>query len=483
MTTIATCSLPLDGHFRLATGNEASIEGEHRFLLIDGKRGYQALSQKTRLRVPCDLHLGERGTMSLWLAPLEDLGVSGPLSYVTSKSPNWQQYGLVSDAWPTNDIAQSTFAWYWQSFWHPQMIAKFMRGSAGGVAANYAVTPYVPVEHLPLHARTWYHLAFTWDKPACRFRIYVNGVLAGTTVYPFACQEPQRDLYLGNTAMVFADFLVEATEHPAATLAQRYQAAQITHDPRIANELTALFSPQPPTAITWTPDPNWSLRYERALTKPGDFDGWKQQGCMKPPFALKALECTPDGLLIQTPDEVDNETRVYFWSPDIFEGDLAVSYDFRPEQDTGLALLVVQASGMQREDFLTDHPPRTSGNMGTIIGDQVRNYHWEFFRHAVDVRGDLGTQVLIKNPWQRPLGMSSLPPITVGAWHRLLFLQEGRRIRIAIDGNVALDVLDDPWTNTGPVLTRGRIGLRLMYATRMRFRNVKIWNREPLPEF
>ena len=58
---------------------------------------------------------------------------------------------------------------------------------------------------------------------------------------------------------------------------------------------------------------------------------------------------------------------------------------------------MVQASGIHREDFLTDHPRRTTGSMETIIGDRVRNYHWEFYRRAVDVRGDLGTQVLCKN--------------------------------------------------------------------------------------
>jgi hypothetical protein len=36
---------------------------------------------------------------------------------------------------------------------------------------------------------------------------------------------------------------------------------------------------------------------------------------------------------------------------------------------------------------------------------------------------------------------------------------------------------DDPLAHTGPVLDRGRIGLRLMYGTRMYFRNLRIWNR------
>jgi hypothetical protein len=132
---------------------------------------------------------------------------------------------------------------------------------------------------------------------------------------------------------------------------------------------------------------------------------------------------------------------------------------------------------MQREDMLLDHPRRVTGSMQTIIGDRIRNYHWEFFRRAVDVRGDLGTQVLIKNPWYMPLGMSARPAFVPGEWYRLLFLQEGNRLRGAINGEWVLDVRDTALANHGPVFNSGRIGLRLMYQTRICLRALKIWNR------
>jgi Domain of unknown function (DUF1961) len=245
----------------------------------------------------------------------------------------------------------------------------------------------------------------------------------------------------------------------------------------VARELRALFTFQPKPTFAWKPDASWSLRYERSLTRQGDFDGWIQQGCLTEKFRMLAHEITPEGLLLHTPDKVDVETRVYFWSPDVFEGDLSLEYEFRPEQDTGLALLVLQASGMQGEDFIADHPTRTTGSMGTIIADRVRNYHWEYFRKAVDVRCDVAHQILIKNPWCLPMGMSTIPLLKVGDWHKLQFTQEGSRLKAAINGECVLDVQDDAFRNMGPVLNRGRIGLRLMYASRLRFRNLKIWNR------
>lgn len=475
-------SLPLHGDLRTSPASASPVvDGPHRFIEIAGRTGYQPLSLSTQLRIPCAVQQGERGSFTLWLSPLETLGVSPPLDFVARRDPHWQRYALLSDGWPGNNPDKSVFAWYWQSSWHPQMIAKFKRGAAGNTAADFGVTPYVPVEHLPLHRGTWYQLVFTWDKPASRFRVYVNGILCATTSFPFRCDEAGEALYLGNTAMVFAGFEATTRELPAEEIASRYAADPLPKNATVNAELAALFTVQPAEPHAWRPGPEWRQVYQRSLTAPGSFDAWFQQGCLNAPFTLLAKEITPEGLLLQTPDTIDTESRVYFWSPDRFEGDLAVEFEFRPEQGTGLALLVVQASGMQREDFLTDHPPRTSGAMDTIISDRVRNYHWEFFRHAVDVRGDLATQVFVKNPWMKPLAMSSLAPLPLHQWHRLTFVQEGARLRGFINGLPAFDVTEDPLAHAGPVLDCGRIGLRLMYGTKMRFQNLGVWNRSTRP--
>ena len=200
--------LPLDGSFtaRIGAGDvqahaqmQAAASGPHRLVAIGGKCGWQALSRKTLLQIPSRQHLQDQGSFVLWVAATETLAVSPPLQHVHDRHADWQDYGLLADTAPTNDIANSVFAWSWRSYWHPQMVAKFMGGPACGAAADHAATPYVPVEHLTLPQRQWVQLALTFDKPASRFRVHVNGVLCGTTRYPFACQTPGPDLFLGNT--------------------------------------------------------------------------------------------------------------------------------------------------------------------------------------------------------------------------------------------------------------------------------------------
>ena len=159
------------------TPAEVPIEanGPRRFIDVNGQLGYHPLSLATSLKIGSQLHFRPEGAIIVWVCPLESLGVSVLGRHVLSKDPRAHQYGILSDAFPVNDIKRSVFAWYWRSGWHPQMIAKFKSGAAGGAAAKYGVTPYVPVEHLSLHEREWYQFAFTWNKPASRFQIYVNG--------------------------------------------------------------------------------------------------------------------------------------------------------------------------------------------------------------------------------------------------------------------------------------------------------------------
>lgn len=473
-------SAPLQKDSSASAGTPIEITGPHRFVTIKGRSGYQPTSLSTRCRIGTELHRAPRGSVAMWVCPLESLGVAPPMEHTLKKDPTAQEYGLIGDTFPVNDIGQSIFCWYWRSAVHPQMIAKFKPGFAANGAADYSVTPYVPVEHLPLHAGEWYHLVFTWDKPASDLRVYVNGILCGTTAYPFECADPKPELFLGNPAMVFSELALYDVALDAAAIEADYQKAAVGKNAAVNAELRSLFTPQPRARADWQPGADWTLAFDRSLTREGDFDDWMQQGCSAEPYRLKEFGITPEGLLVQTPDEVHVETRVYFWSPQIFEGDLAVSYDFKVEQETGLALLIVQASGMQREDFIRDHPKRTTGSMGTILTDRVRNYHWEYYRKTVDVRCDLGTHVMIKNPWLRPMQMSTTPPVSLHEWHRLLFVQEGARLRAAIDGEWVLDVRDDPFGHSGPVFNTGRIGLRMMYGTRMRYRHLKVWNR---PQF
>jgi hypothetical protein len=116
--------------------------------------------------------------------------------------------------------------------------------------------------------------------------------------------------------------------------------------------------------------------------------------------------------------------------------------------------------------------------MATVFGEDVRNYHWEFYREMCDTRNDLVSHGLMKNPWYRPLGFQmENRRWDLDRWYRLDWLQEGARLRMVVDRLTVLDVVDSPDDNNGSIFTAGRIALRCMMRTDLTVRNLHVRTR------
>ena len=86
---------------------------------------------------------------------------------------------------------------------------------------------------------------------------------------------------------------------------------------------------------------------------------------------------------------------------------------------------------------MADHPRRTSGTMRTIYGENVRNYHWEYYRGTNDTRHDVASSALIKQPWQWPLAYQCFDhELALEQWHTLEFAHVGYCPLGGIDGKV-----------------------------------------------
>ena len=147
--------------------------------------------------------------------------------------------------------------------------------------------------------------------------------------------------------------------------------------------------------------------------------------------------------------------------------------------ERGLALVVMCASGMQRESFIDDHGVQSTGSMGTILRD-VRNYHWEYVRRVEAMRTNVETQYLAKNPFGHKLHLSTIPRFERNRWYRLRLIKAGNRLHGSIDGQTVFDYTDTAFGNNGPVYNFGRIALRQMYHTALRYRNLELWTRPPV---
>jgi hypothetical protein len=133
---------------------------------------------------------------------------------------------------------------------------------------------------------------------------------------------------------------------------------------------------------------------------------------------------------------------------------------------------------MNREDFMKDYPLKTNGTMTTVYGENVRNYHWEYYRDMADVTNFTQNSVLAKNPFAHAASFGALDiPVDYNRWNKLQFLQTGNRIVGAINGTVMIEFEDSGFNNNGPVYNSGHIAIRCMIHTKMLFRNLKVYNR------
>jgi hypothetical protein len=459
-------------HAPLSDATNLTVEGPHRFAEMAGWRGFQPTSLRTKAKVATTAHRTDRGCLTFWFAPLEDMDFYSMPQRISDKSPGLGRFPLVSDTYPGREIEKMAFGIYW-TMSYPQFLGKFATGDIWS-KLDHGLAPFVYAENLCLCRGCWYYVTLTWDKPGGALRLYVNGRKMGTSDIASEFSEASDALYVGNPMMLMRNLRIEEEIPDESTVVTRYHAERPKGNDRADEDIRQAVDvlERPPLDISR--DSSWREAFTCAFSKQADLDPWVFQTGDKYREQIE-MKIGSEGLLIRTPAIIEVDSRMYLWSPRNFEGDQWIEYDFRPESKDGLALLAVCCRGPQREDLLDDRL-ENSGSMGVILNRSV-NYHWEYFRRVEIMRRDVETQYVSKNPWHWHMHYGCIPKLEVGQWHRLRFVKMGCRLHGSIDGRTVFDVKDDPLANNGSVLNFGRIGLRHMYNTAVRYRNLSVHER------
>ncbi len=451
---------------------------------MDGRTGVNARSTRARIALPGHTLNAPQGTLTMWVLALDDLAPSAQHPNHGKSNPHFAKHVLLTDREVVGDTDAAHFSLIYETYWHPVFYAKFAQGSHLENAWSSSRGAEALAGHFAFHRLHWYHVAVLWDRPASRFEIHANGVLvaaADATTPNLPTELCGSTLYIGSPALAvsevsFFDRLLDAGELEARSGED--------HDPSITRGLDRTFRGVGLPRLEWEPTDAWNPRLQLTLTNEEDYQRFFVQGCNN------CITVDSDGLRIATPGMAEfhapahpvrpgvDMTRMYLWTRETFEGDLALSIDFRINAPGGLCLLMTQAAGMQGEDFLEDYPLRVNGSMGSVCWEDIRNYHWEFYRQSVDVPNVCVSHGCLKNPWFKPVAFQlENREWEMDRWYTLRWVQEGGHIRGAIDDVVVIDAQDDPFSNNGPILLNGRIAIRCMMRTDMTFRNLTVWNR------
>lgn len=455
-----------------------------------GRRGLNFTSIRGRFVIPEHNLNARRGTLTLWVLPLDDLYPQAHYEQHKLSFPYPDRFTFLSDREAMGDVAPAQFCLYYDNGWHPVFMAKFHGGDWRTLLNAEREGAIATSGHFEFHRLHWYQLAVVWDRDASIYRVYANGVLVGhhdATYGGKLMEEPCGPmLYGGNPALAYSTLEFHDTMLTPAQLKAKYQAETPAPDPELSAMLERTYEGRGLPAFRFVRDATWRARLDLPLSERRDLLEFYQQG------AINDLRFEEGGLRVVTPpmrdwlqrtDKGIDLTRMYLWTRTTFEGDLYVRVEFKPMTHGGLVLLMTQAAGMQGEDFLSDYFLRTDGSMKMVCWEDVRNYHWEFFREMNNVRNDLVSHAVLKNPWYRPLAFQvENRRWETGRWYVLEFLQEGDRIRGAIDGVTVVDVRDTGFDNNGPVLLKGHVALRCMMRTDVVFRNLTVLDRPGVQE-
>lgn len=456
----------------LNSRKDLNIKGEYRFVELSGRKGFQPTSLRTQAYIETNMHQRETGTLTFWFSPMEDLDFFSPAGSTAKSNPDIYVFPLISDVFPGSKIENMNFGIFWNPG-DPQIMAKF---SSGGIwtKMDHTIPPFVTIEKIPMREGHWYQMALTWNKRDKTIRLYVNGYLMAYNNEAADFSESSDRLYLGCPMFALSDieFLNEAVS-PAQVKSQ-YRKGRSSANDRVDEQIAALVTPALGLRAL-SIDKSWKKVFNCPFTNPEDLKGWS---CQTDPDWLDStvFKCTPEGLLFKTPDKIDLKTRATLWGPRNFEGDQCLDVEFRLESPQGLALIIMCASGLAREDFIAENGLRMVGDMGPVLHD-MRNYHWEFMRRVNVIRTDMETQSVYKNPWGKHLYNGVYPKLQQGRWYKLRMIKLGSRIQGSLDGEVVFDVKDDAHTDTGPIYNFGRIAFRHMYQTTIRYRNLVVYEK------
>jgi len=161
---------------------------------------------------------------------------------------------------------------------------------------------------------------------------------------------------------------------------------------------------------------------------------------------------------------LESDVHFLFWFPGDFPDNIAVSWDFLPEVDDGLAMFWFCAKGREGEDLFDPALEERTGDYSQYNQGDINAYHISYFRrnpwddphiNTVNLRKSYGHELVA-------LGPNPIPNIDSVKEHieepyRVQLIKSGPHIRMSINEMVVLE-----WKDEGEYWEDGKIGFRQM---------------------
>lgn len=211
--------------------------------------------------------------------------------------------------------------------------------------------------------------------------------------------------------------------------------------------------------------------YENPLSNEKDIEGWRLEGEGAISFPLGRMR------MENRRDPKDGQAaNIVHWCSQDLPDDVAVSWDFVPLREPGLAILFFAARGRNGEDVFDEKLAKRVGPYDQYHHGDINALHVSYFRrkHAgerafqtCNLRKSYGFHMVA-------LGADPLPSVPdVEGSYRIEVVKSGPRVLFSINDLRLFEWCDDG-EEFGPVLTDGKIGFRQMAPLMADYANLKV---------
>ncbi|MFP4176324.1 MAG: DUF1961 family protein [Candidatus Brocadiia bacterium] len=397
--------------------------------------GVEAFSTNQPTEVELDTPLGAQGTVMAWVHVDQPI-VNGP--EVSGEGERLLELPELGD---------------WNIWWY--------RGY-GGVSWVAEDGPNLVAEVPGLPGPQWFHVCYTWDADRGLAQGYINGTptkLSPETSGPW--QTKSAETVKVDASRWFLGGI--RTTNRYISHEEALSAVPSVYRGAIDHTLGAQDLGQ------LDPD-RWrgETVFEVPLTSADDVESWQLEGPGTISFEDEWMR-----MRSLTPDADGKEGHIVHWCDRDVPADFLAEWDCRILSESGLNIVFFCARGRNGEDVLDPALDERTGIFGHYTGGDIDCYHISYYANAPG-GGGRTTSNMRKNHgfYLVDNGPIGIPPDDHEV-HHVSLLKKGGLVRLGVDGRCVIDWYDDG-QQYGPVLGKGKIGLRQMKWTVGEYRNLRV---------
>jgi hypothetical protein len=217
--------------------------------------------------------------------------------------------------------------------------------------------------------------------------------------------------------------------------------------------------------------------YENPLASAADIDGFRMEG--------KAAVSFPQGrmrLENALDPELGQAANYLFWCPHKLPDNIAVSWDFLPIREPGLAMMWIASNGMNGRDLFDPLLAERAGEYKQYHHGDINALHASYFRRKAPSERSFQTCNLRKSFGFHMVhqGADPLPSMRdVHESYPIQIIKSGPNLRFSIRQLTIYDWMDDS-QSYGEVLEGGYLGFRQMAPLIAEYSNLVVREVKPL---